>query len=368
MVRARLESLQGLLQEGGLDAMALIPGPSLRYLTGVSFHLMERPIIGLFPAEGAPGLVLPSFEVSKAGTSALDFNCFTYSEDLVSYAQAVAEAAEALNLAGAQIGVEPLGMRFQEASLMRQALPDSQLVDAGKMTVSLRVTKDRGEVESIRRAVEVAEAAIQATLPKIGPGMSEKEVAGELTVQLLRAGSEPELPFSPLVAGGPNSALPHASASDRELQVGELLLIDWGARIDGYCSDLTRMFALGEVDQEFLQIHEVVRRANDAARQAAGPGTPAGEVDRAARRVIEEAGYGEQFLHRTGHGIGLEAHEAPYIRRDNDEPLGEGMAFTIEPAVYLEGRGGVRIEDDVVVTRSGVETLSTLVRDLEILR
>lgn len=367
MVERRLERLRGLLQERGLNAMALIPGPSLRYLSGVSFHLMERPIIGLFPAGGPPGLVLPAFELSKAGTSALDFDCFTYSEDPASYSRAVGEAAEALGLLSAHIGVEPLGMRFQEASLIQEALPQGQLVEAGEVTVALRIRKDPREVEVMRRAVQAAEAAIQATIPKIAPGQTEQQIAGELTVQLLRAGSESELPFSPIVASGPNSALPHAGASDRRLQEGDLLLIDWGARIEGYCSDLTRMFALGDVDQELIHIHGVVKQANEAARQAVVAASSAGEVDRAARRVIEEAGYGDQFLHRTGHGIGLEAHEAPYIRGDNDEPLGEGMAFTIEPGVYLEGRGGVRIEDNVVVTGSGVETLSSRSRDLDIL-
>lgn len=367
MVERRFERLQTRLRELDLSAMALIPSPSLLYFSGVSFHLMERPIIGLFPADGSPALVLPAFELSKGRTSPLGFDCFTYSEDPSSYPRAVGEAAEGLGLGAARIGVEPLGMRFQEASLLRQAVPEAQLVDAGEVTSSLRVRKDPGEVESMRRAVRAAEAAIQATLPKIAPGMTELELAGQLTVQLLNAGSETELPFSPIVASGPNSALPHAGPTDRRLQEGELLLIDWGARIDGYCSDLTRMFVLGEVDQELLHIHEVVKQANEAARHAADVGAPAREVDRAARRVIEEAGYGEKFQHRTGHGLGLEAHEAPYIRDDNEEPLEEGMTFTIEPGVYLEGRGGVRIEDDVVVTGSGVETLSFLSRELETL-
>lgn len=360
----RLTRLQEKLGEQGLAALALIPGPSLRYVSGVDFHLMERPIIALFHRQASPALVLPSFETTKAETSPLDFDLFPYSEDPASYAAACAQAVKSLDIQSGTIGVEPLSMRFQEARLLGEAAPQAALAPADEAIGALRARKDETEIKAMRSAVKIAQSALESALPMIRIGMTEQEFAAELTVQLLRAGSEPELPFSPIVASGPNSALPHATASDRQLESGDLLLIDWGARVDGYCSDLTRVFAVGDIEPELERIHALVVEANLAAQAAVQVGGDAGAVDQAARDVIEAGGHGEHFIHRTGHGLGLEAHEPPYIRSDNEQVLETGMAFTIEPGVYVEGRGGVRIEDDVFVTENGAESLSDFPREL----
>jgi Xaa-Pro dipeptidase len=166
------------------------------------------------------------------------------------------------------------------------------------------------------------------------------------------------------VAFGENSANPHAVPTDRVLKSGDLILIDWGASFDGYLSDITRTFTFGEVDEELLRIGEIVRQANHAGRHAGAAGVPAGTVDRAARAVIEAAGYGPAFFHRTGHGLGMEPHEAPYIYAENDQILSPGMTFTVEPGIYLPGKGGVRIEDDVVVTADGLQSLTDLPREV----
>lgn len=194
--------------------------------------------------------------------------------------------------------------------------------------------------------------------------MTEKATANELIVQLLRAGSDPHLPFSPIVAFGENSANPHAVPTDRILQAGDLVLIDWGAGFEGYFSDITRTFTFGEVDSELMRVGDIVLEANQAARKAGTPGLDAGVIDRAARSVIEGAGYGEAFIHRTGHGLGMEAHEAPYIFAGNDLILAPGMTFTIEPGIYLTGKGGVRIEDDVVMTEKGLASLTDMPREV----
>jgi Xaa-Pro dipeptidase len=230
----------------------------------------------------------------------------------------------------------------------------------------LRLKKDKDEVEAMRQAVKVAQSALEALLPQIKIGMTEKELAAELVVQLLRHGSEPELPFSPIVSSGPNSANPHASPTERKLQAGDLLVIDYGAMVDGYVSDITRTFALGDVDAEYAKIHKIVQEANAAGRAAGKPGVPCAEVDKAARAVIEDSGYGEYFTHRTGHGIGMEAHEGPYMRGDNMQLLEPGMAYTVEPGIYLPGRNGVRVEDNVVVTETGSESLTTLPREMRV--
>jgi Xaa-Pro dipeptidase len=175
------------------------------------------------------------------------------------------------------------------------------------------------------------------------------------------------MPFAPIVASGPNSANPHSIPTERRLTPGDLLILDWGATYQGYISDLTRTFAIGQPDPELKRIAQVVHEANATSREAARPGISAGDVDRAARSVIDKAGLGEFFIHRTGHGIGLEAHEDPYIYAENTLILAEGMTFTVEPGVYLPGRGGVRIEDNVVITVQGAESLSDLPRELIVL-
>lgn len=363
----RITRLARALGSEGLEAVALIPGPTLTYLTGLRFHLMERPTIGLFHARGEVHLVLPQFERSKAETSSIPLTLHTYSEAQEERLPALRAAIAGLNLQRARIGVEPLGMRYYEFQLLREAAPDAQFTDAAEILAGLRVLKDEREVTAMRQAVRIAEKALLETLPLIRIGMTERELAAELTVQLLRAGSEGELPFEPIVSAGPNSALPHAVPSERPLQAGDLLLIDWGARHRGYVSDLTRVFALGRVAAEIERIHDIVLRANQAGRQASRPGATCESVDHAARSVIEAEGHGPQFTHRTGHGIGMEAHEAPYIVAGNNTNLAPGMAYTVEPGIYLQGIGGVRIEDDVIVTPEGHECLSTIDRQLKLI-
>ena len=176
------------------------------------------------------------------------------------------------------------------------------------------------------------------------------------------------MPFAPIVSGGPNGANPHASPSERKFQAGDLLVVDWGAAYRGYISDLTRTFAVGEVEAEFQKIHKIVQEANAAGRAAGKPGVPCAAVDKAAREVIEKSGYGPYFTHRTGHGIGMEGHEEPYMRSDNMQILEPGMAYTVEPGIYLPGRNGVRIEDDMVVTATGAESLSDMEREIRVVR
>jgi Xaa-Pro dipeptidase len=356
--------MQEALRHASLDALALNPGPTMIYASGLVFHLMERPVVFVIPAEGRPALILPEFERTKGEACPLKPQLFTYAEDPASRAATFESAAHLLGLRGRRIGVEPLRMRVFELRLLEAASPGTQFLSAEEVITKLRVAKDEAEVKCMRRAVRAAEAALEATRPHLKPGMTEREAASELTVQLLRAGSDSELPFPPIVASGPNSALPHAVPTDRPMQAGDLLVIDWGATVDGYISDLTRTLSIGPVDPELVKVHEIVLRANAAGRAAVRPGVSAAAVDRAARQVIEAAGYGEYFTHRTGHGIGMEGHEPPYIHGDNPETLAVGMTFTVEPGIYLPGRGGVRIEDNVIVTPDGHECLSGAPREL----
>ncbi len=362
MTTARFDKLAASLRTSGLDAVILNPGPTLTYLTGLRFHLMERPVVLLFAPDKTPAIVLPELEMQKMRGQ--PFTPFPYDENPAEWEAAFRGAVQSLGLDGKRIGVEPRQLRLLDFRFVRDAAPEAEFPDASSALAELRVRKDQAEVQAMRRAVKIAQEALEATVPLIKIGMTEKEVSAELVVQLLKHGSEPEMPFSPIVSAGPNSANPHAAPTDRKLQRGDLLVVDWGAACDGYISDLTRTFAVGQADAECARIHKIVQEANAAGRAAAKPGVPCAEVDRAARQVIEQAGYGIYFTHRTGHGIGMEAHEEPYMRGDNLQLLEPGMAFTVEPGIYLPEHNGVRIEDNVVITESGAESLSDMPREM----
>jgi len=360
----RLSLLQNALRAAGLDALALNPGPSLVYLTGLHFHLSERPVVMFFPLEGAPAIVLPELEMQKMADLQAEVKTFPYGENPAGWETVFRAASDALGLEGKLVGVEPRSMRLLEFLQIQAALNSTEWPEAEDIVGTLRLHKGVDEISAIRQAVGIAQAALEATLSQIKIGMTEKELASELVLQLLRHGSEPELPFFPIVSTGPNGANPHAVPSERKLQAGDLLVVDWGAVVDGYISDLTRTFSVGEVDEEYRKIHQIVLQANAAGRAAGKPGLPCSAVDQAARQVIEKSGYGEYFTHRTGHGIGLEAHEDPYMRGDNPQLLEPGMVYTVEPGIYLPGRNGVRIEDNVVVMETGTECLSDMPRKL----
>ncbi len=363
----RQSNLMAALELAGLDALALNPGSTLTYLTGLHFHLMERPTVILFAPHADPVIILPELEVGKISSLDYPIRSFAFGDDPSTWAAVFKTASQAAGIDGRRVGVEPRALRFLELRILEGAAPQAHFVSAEATLSSLRVHKDESEIASMRQAVDIAQKALQATLPAIRVGASERELASELTLQLLQNGSDTEFPFRPIIAGGPNSANPHSVPTDRKLQQGDLLIIDWGAAFDGYISDLTRTFAIGKIDPELERIYHVVAEANAAGRSAARPGVPAGQVDAAARAVIEKAGYGKFFIHRTGHGIGMEGHEEPYIYGENALLLEPGMTFTVEPGIYLPGRGGVRIEDNVAITASGAESLSDMSRQFLVL-
>jgi len=365
-ILSRQSRLNHALRQAGLHALALNPSPSLTYLTGLSFHLMERPIVAIFTIDNPILLVIPELEAQKTASLPFQAQVFCYGEEPALWSSVFQQAIDVIHLTGF-VGIEPTRLRYLELKLIENAAPNTQLISAEETLAGLRMRKEVDEISAMAKAVQIAESALQQTLPIICPGMSERQLAAELTQNLLRAGSDAELPFAPIVSSGPNSANPHASPTDRPLSIGDMLVIDWGAYYDGYCSDLTRTFAIGSVDKEFDHIACLVKAANEAGRTAAAPGITAGSVDELTRSVIVDAGYGAFFTHRTGHGLGMEGHEAPYIRSGNPLELAPGMTFTIEPGIYLPERGGVRIEDDVVVTESGAESLSHLPRELKVI-
>ncbi len=361
MIRPRFDRLDQPLHASKFEGIALNAGTSLSYFTGLDFHLMERPVVLVYVPANKPVLILPTLEAAKV-TGIEDMQCFFYGEDPGLWQKVFAEAIDCSGAAGATLAVEPLQLRLLEYRLLQDSGAGLTCRDGSALVASLRSRKDRAEITLLQKAVDIAQDALKSTLPLIKIGMTEKELAGELVMQLFRHGSDAALPFSPIVASGPNGANPHSHPSNRELTEGDLLIIDWGAAHNGYVSDLTRTFAVGQIDKQSAALHEIVQQANSAGRNAGGAGVPCHVVDQAARQVIEQAGYGRFFTHRTGHGIGRQCHEEPYLREGNDELLREGMTYTVEPGIYLPGKNGVRIEDDVVVTPQGVVSLSTLPR------
>ena len=361
----RIEKLRAAAHAEGFDCIAVMPGANMVYLTGLHFHLMERPTLALIPAEGGrPALVLGALEATKpaAGPLPIDWQLFTFA-DGTDPVLAYDAAAQALNLAGKRIGVEALTMRVKELRLLEAAAPGARIEGADHIFSRLRMVKDEAEIAAMRRAVHITEDALHRVLDEFKVGMSEKDIAAELLINLLKGGAE-QLPFEPIIVAGPNSALPHATAGDRPVQHGDLLLFDFGVTVDGYASDITRTFAVGDIDAELKQVYDLVLKANAAGRRTAGPGVSGQAIDRAARKVIVDGGYGEWFTHRTGHGLGMDGHEPPYVVEGNTVPFEVGSVVTIEPGIYLPGRGGIRIEDDVVITADGAESLTTFPREL----
>lgn len=335
------------------------------YFTGLNMHLSERPIVAFIPADAntRPVLIVPYFEEGKAlaGPVQLDWQVFSY-KDGEPFQTAFDAAARAASLTGKHVGVEPTQMRVIEWNLISAAAPVHQ-APALDLIAALRMRKDAGELAAMRKAAALTEQVFGTLLEEIRAGMTERQIAAALKMRLMQSGAE-GLAFEPLVQSGPNASNPHGSASDRVVNAGDGLLFDFGLIVDGYPCDLTRTVALGTPGAEFRRIYAVVQAANAAGRAAVRPGASAESIDRATRQVIDAAGYGEYFTHRTGHGLGLEIHEPPYLWKGNTLTLEPGMTFTVEPGIYVPGLGGVRIEDDVVVTESGNESLTQFSRDL----
>lgn len=344
--------------EAGLDALIIAPGPDLLYLAGYDPPPLERLTAMVVRTGADPVLVVPELERPRAETSpvAKFIDIATWTDGSSAY-----EAAGALLAAGGAFGVSD---RLWASHLLglQGEVGAATFVPASRILSPLRARKEAAEVDLLRRAARSADDAFNRIARDSFAGRNEDEVARELGKLLEETGHD-SVAFT-IVAGGPNGASPHHEPGDRGIRAGDAVVMDFGGRVRGYCSDITRTVSVGPAGEELQEVHEIVRRAQDAAFAAAGPGVPAEEVDRAARSVIEEAGYGDAFVHRTGHGIGLEEHEEPYIVTGNREELVPGNCFSIEPGIYLEGKFGVRIEDIVAVTEDGTVRLNHAPRDL----
>ena len=363
--RGRLTRAAAAAAAAGIDALLVSPGPDLRYLTGYDAIPLERLTCLLVPAAGEPLLVVPLLErpaalASPAGELGIDVATWAETDD------PYALVARGVPAGARRVGVDD---RMWAAKVLglRAALPAAEQVLAGTALRRLRARKDASEVAALR----AAGAAIDRVHARVGewlrPGRTERQVGADIAAAIVAEGHV-TVDFV-IVGSGPNGASPHHELSDRVVCPGDPVVVDiGGTTAAGYCSDSTRTYVAGaEPDPRFAEYYGVLRAAQDAAVRAVGPGVPAEAVDAAARDVITAAGYGPRFVHRTGHGIGLEPHEDPYLVAGNTEPLEPGMAFSVEPGIYFPGQHGARIEDIVVCTEDGVERLNRRPRDLAVL-
>ena len=363
----KIDPILKILDRHQLDAIALVPGSNFRRLFDRDFHLMERPLVIIIPAQGEPVAIVPNLEMASFEKIAFDGPVFDW-RDEVGYADAFLKAANALpQLAkSSRFGLEAQRMRVFEQMALGKVFPAAGFVDAHQEISSIRLIKTKQEVSLLKKAIEISEAALEATLAQVRTGQTEKQIEAILLNQLFAHGAE-GLSFDPIVAAGDNSAQPHASArSDYAVQKGDALLIDFGASWQGFNADITRTFFIEEVTDHDRQFYDTVLVANAKAKQAVKNGCTAHDVDDAAQLVLENSPFAQFTRHKTGHGLGLDVHEAPHIMRGNDQPLEPGMVFTIEPGLYQAGKIGVRIEDDVLMTQDGIDCLTTFSRELRI--
>jgi len=334
------------LRERDLAALLVAPGADLFYLAGYQLFTSERLTCLVLDREGSATMVCPELEAPRAAVAAPDVARATWAETADPYALVT-------SLVPGPGGIA-VGDQMWAAFVLRleAALGARSFVVASEITRELRMRKDSSERDALRRVAESADRTYARMLERPFAGRTEREIGGELAA-LLRAEGHDEVGFT-IVASGPNGASPHHETGDRRVSGGDTVVLDFGGAMNGYRSDITRTVHVGAArDPEAERIHDVVRRAQDAGYQAARQGATAESIDLASRDVIEAAGYGEFFIHRTGHGIGLDGHEHPYLVRGNREMLEAGMTFSIEPGIYLPGRFGVRIEDIAVIDGDG---------------
>jgi Xaa-Pro aminopeptidase len=341
-----LSAVQQATAKAGLDALLLTPGPDLRYVSGYDAKPLERLTCLVVPAAGeaymmVPRLELPAAEASPASRLGLEFVAWDETDD--PYALVAARLGQAGKVGLADRMWAMSSLRF------REVLPGAEQVLAGSVLRELRMRKSPAEVAALRAAGEAIDAVHRRVPELLRAGRTEREVGRDIAEAILAAGHA-TVDFV-IVASGPNGASPHHEVSDRVIQAGEPVVVDIGGQLPNAPAD-------------FAAYYEVLRRAQDAACAAVRPGVSCQSVDAAARDIIAEAGYGDYFIHRTGHGIGIETHEEPYIVAGNDEPLEPGHAFSVEPGIYLPGRHGARIEDIVVCAENGGERLNHTPRDL----
>ncbi|MEV7548057.1 Xaa-Pro peptidase family protein [Amycolatopsis sp. NPDC089917] len=363
-LRARLDRARAAAAAADTDALLIAPGSDLRYLIGQAGGSFERLTTLVIPADGVPALVLPKLEApgyADVPADELGIEIVTWVDGDDAYEL----VADRLGKPG-RVAVSDFTPALHVLAF-RGALGDAEQTLAGPIVRELRMRKDAAEIQALRDAGAAIDRVHARVHEWLRPGRTEAEVGADITAAIVEEGHT-HADFV-IVGSGPNGASPHHDVSERVIERGDVVVVDIGGPIaEGYNSDSTRTYAVGEPrDADVAETYAVLQRAQRAAVEAVRPGATAESIDAAARDIIAEAGYGEFFIHRTGHGIGLDVHEEPYIIKGNALPLEPGMAFSVEPGIYQPGRWGARIEDIVVVTEDGVEPVNQRPHDLIVL-
>lgn len=359
-----LDEYRGVARAAGVDAVALVPGPNFVRLTGHDFHSHERPLAIVIPVEGAPAAIVPNLELGSFAALGFQGEVFDW-RDQDGYAGAFAALARAMPLRS--LAVEGQVMRVFVHHALAAAWPGLRIVDAEARIAGLRLRKTAEEVAAMEDAIRISEAALEEVLQDIRAGQTEMEIERALIQAFFRHGAE-ALAFHPIVAAGTNSARPHATArADYAVRPGDALLFDFGARSGGFCADITRTVFVGHCTDDAAEVYETVLQANRKGHEVTRPGVTAHAVDDAVTGVLEASPFADRVRTKTGHGLGREVHEAPYIMRGNHQVLEPGMVFTDEPGLYDLNHFGVRIEDDLLVTETGCRSLTTMDRSPRII-
>ena len=359
----RYADVRKVARDLDVDAVALVPGPNFTRSMGQSFMSHERPFVVVIPAKGDPAAIVPNLELGSWAQVNFEGAVFDW-RDQVGYQPAFDALAGHMPLNS--LAVEGQVMRVFVHHALKAAMPDLRIVDGEKAISGLRAIKTDDDVAALQAAIDISERALTRVLEGVRVGQTEVEIEQSLVQTLFAEGAD-DLAFGPIVAAGDGSARPHAHArADYAVKAGDALLFDFGARKHGFAADITRTVFVGHATDEGQEVYETVLAANKAGHDIAKPGVTAHDIDDAVTNVLEASRFADRIRTKTGHGLGREVHEAPYIMRGNHEVMQQGMVFTNEPGLYEIDNFGVRIEDDVLITEDGCRSLTSFPKDLTI--
>ena len=360
----RLSAYADIAAELSVDAVALVPGPNFTRVVDHAFMSHERPFVLVIPARGEAAALVPNLELGSWELVGFEGAVFDW-RDQTGYDDAFAALTQHLKITS--LAVEGQVMRVFVHHALKKAQPDLRIIDAEREISAPRMIKSKGEIAALQEAIDISERALRATLDSVKLGQTEKEIEQKL-VQMVFAEGADDLSFAPIVAAGDGSARPHAKArEDYRVKAGDALLIDFGARKHGFAADITRTVFLGHVSDEGRKVYDTVLRANLAGLDATRAGVTAHEIDDVVTGVLEASPYADRIRTKTGHGLGRDVHEAPYIMRGNHMIFPAGTVYTNEPGLYEIGNFGVRIEDDVLITEDGYKSLTNFPKELMVL-
>lgn len=358
----RIKKLEQFIQPMGLDALIITDPKHVYYLTGFASNPHERFLGLVLVTSEEPLLIVPALDAEAAHAASSVQNIVTHSDTDNPYFLLKDHFKGSIGT----LGIEKDQLTVSRFELLKESLHAQSYHDIGPALQSLRVQKTPEEIVRMKHAITLIEEVLRQGLTRVQVGVTEIELVAELEYLMKKLGADGPS-FDTMVLSGSNTALPHGCPGQRKIQNGDLLMFDMGVFANGYASDITRTFAVGELNNELTTIYNTVLEANLQGIQSIRPGVTLASVDQAARNVIDLAGYGPQFVHRLGHGLGMDVHEYPSIHGNNSDLVQAGMVFTVEPGIYVPGLGGVRIEDDIVVTEDGVEVLTSFPKELTFL-